>query len=103
MAREEEDGSSKDSWSRSFAGEVIVCPVCLATVRGDGDVVDAHVDSCLANESRRMEEAHMRELRHQQAMEEEVWEDGEEEQRYPGHIGNVRGMFSILIHIWQIT
>jgi hypothetical protein len=94
MAREEEEGSSKDS--RCFTGETIVCPVCLATVRGDQDVVDAHVDSCLANESRRMEEARTREFRHLQAMEEEVWEDGEEG-GYPGHIGSVRGTFSILI------
>ena len=98
MAREEEEGSSKDSWSRCFTGETIVCPVCLATVRGDQDVVDAHVDSCLANESRRIEEARARDLRHLQAMEEEVWEDGEEEQGYLGHIGNVRGTFSILIN-----
>ena len=94
MAREEEEGSSKNSWSRCFTGETIVCPVCLATVRGDQDVVDAHVDSCLANESRRIEEARTREFRHLQAMEEELWEDGEEEQ-YPGHIGSVRGTFSI--------
>lgn len=96
MAREEEEGSSKDSRSHWFTGEAIVCPVCLATVRGDQDVVDAHVDSCLANESRRMEEARTRELRHQQAMEEEIWEDGEEEGGYPGHIGSVRGIVSIL-------
>ena len=98
MAREEEEGSSKDSWSRCFTGETIVCPVCLATVRGDQDVVDAHVDSCLANESRRMEEARTREFRHLQAMEEEVWEDGEEERGYPGHIGSVRGTFPVLIN-----
>jgi hypothetical protein len=97
MAREEEEGSSKDLWSRCFTGETIVCPVCLATVRGDQDVVDAHVDSCLANESRRTEEARMRELS-LQAMEEDVWEDGDEEQGYPGHIGTVRGTFSFLIN-----
>ena len=98
MAREEEEGSSKDSWSRSFTGETIVCPVCLATVRGDQDVVDAHVDSCLANESRRMEEARTREFRHLEAMEEEGREDGEEDQGYPGHIGSVRGTSSFLIN-----
>ena len=99
MAREVEEGSSKDSWSRCFTGETIVCPVCLATVRGDQDVVDAHVDSCLANESRRMEEVRTREFRHIQAMEEEFWEDGEEERGYPGHIGSVHGTFSILIKL----
>lgn len=95
MAREEEETGSKDSRSLRFAGGVIVCPVCLATVRGDQDVVDAHVDSCLVNENRRMEEARTRELRHQRAMEEEVWEDGEERD-YPGHVGSVRGVSSIV-------
>ena len=100
MAREEEEKSSKDSWSRSFTGETIVCPVCLATVRGDQDVVDAHIDSCLTNESLRIEEARTRELRHQQAMEEEIWEDGEEERGYPRHVyGSVRGMFPILLEL----
>ena len=94
MARQEEEGNSKDSWSRCFTGETIVCPVCLATVRGDQDVVDAHIDSCLANE-----EARTREFRHLQAMEGEVWEDGEEERGYPRHIiGSVRGTFSSLIN-----
>ncbi|KAF8559170.1 hypothetical protein OG21DRAFT_1403697 [Imleria badia] len=31
----------------------IVCPVCSQRVRGDRDVVEAHVDACLAYESRR--------------------------------------------------
>lgn len=31
----------------TFASET-VCPVCLIVVRGDGDVVEAHVDVCLA-------------------------------------------------------
>jgi hypothetical protein len=31
----------------------VTCPVCSQLVRGDRDVVDAHVDACLAYESRR--------------------------------------------------
>ena len=31
----------------------IVCPVCSQLVRGDRDVLEAHVDACLAYESRR--------------------------------------------------
>lgn len=30
-------------------GRETVCPVCLIVVRGDGDVVEAHVDACLAH------------------------------------------------------
>ncbi|TCD69222.1 hypothetical protein EIP91_008325 [Steccherinum ochraceum] len=33
-----------------------VCPVCLKTIQGDTDVVEAHVDSCLAHEARLQEE-----------------------------------------------
>ncbi|KAL4076220.1 hypothetical protein J3A83DRAFT_4357334 [Scleroderma citrinum] len=33
----------------------IACPVCGRNVRGDRDVVEAHVDMCLAHESRRAE------------------------------------------------
>lgn len=35
--------------------EGIACPVCSQPVRGDRDVVEAHVDACLAHESRRAE------------------------------------------------
>ncbi|KAG9317347.1 hypothetical protein JVU11DRAFT_1546 [Chiua virens] len=34
-------------------GEGILCPVCSQRVRGDRDVVEAHVDACLAHDSRR--------------------------------------------------
>ena len=44
--------------ARHGAGDVgpeggIVCPVCSQPVRGDRDVVEAHVDTCLAYERRR--------------------------------------------------
>ncbi|PPQ70445.1 hypothetical protein CVT26_013939 [Gymnopilus dilepis] len=86
LLKEEEEGhNSRDPWLRRFTGEEIVCPVCSATVRGDQDVLDAHVDSCLAHESLRLEEARQRELMHQQAIEEEVWEE------VGNYVGDIRG------------
>lgn len=37
------------------SGGGVVCPVCGRDVSGDEDVVEAHVDACLAYESRRVE------------------------------------------------
>ncbi|KAJ3516291.1 hypothetical protein NLJ89_g1218 [Agrocybe chaxingu] len=87
MAREDEEGNSWDSWSRKFTGEEIVCPVCSTTVRGDQDILDAHVDSCLAHEAQRQEETRQRDLQHRRPLQEAIWDD-EDEGTY---IGNVRG------------
>ncbi|CAA7260098.1 unnamed protein product [Cyclocybe aegerita] len=86
MAREDEEGNSRDSWSRKFTGEEIVCPVCSTTVRGDQDILDAHVDACLAHEAQR-QEAHQRDLQHRRVLQEANWDD-EDESTY---IGNIRG------------
>ncbi|TFK55624.1 hypothetical protein OE88DRAFT_1652021 [Heliocybe sulcata] len=54
MTREDEEGY----FSRRTAGRAEgVCPVCLKTVKGDPDVVEAHVDSCLAHANRILEES----------------------------------------------
>ncbi|KAI6034492.1 hypothetical protein PISMIDRAFT_672636 [Pisolithus microcarpus 441] len=45
-----------------LAREDIGCPVCGQNVRGDRDVVEAHVDACLAYESRRAEIEQRREI-----------------------------------------
>jgi hypothetical protein len=85
MTRDDEEGTTKvrDTWA-SGGGE-IVCPVCLQTVRGDEDVREAHVDACLAHESRRLEEERERDVHHD--LSEGVDGDGE-----PGiRIGNVSG------------
>ncbi|KAI6100285.1 hypothetical protein F5141DRAFT_1009726 [Pisolithus sp. B1] len=42
--------------------EDIGCPVCGQSLRGDRDVVEAHVDACLAYESRRAEIEQRREI-----------------------------------------
>ncbi|PPQ71099.1 hypothetical protein CVT24_009850 [Panaeolus cyanescens] len=84
MAREEEE-SARDPWLRRFTGEEVLCPVCSTTVRGDQDVIDAHVDACLAYENRRAEEARERELEHRRAIDEGIWE-GEEDATFAGDI-----------------
>jgi hypothetical protein len=60
-ARLKELAKEEATFARHGAGDVgpegeaagIVCPVCSQPVRGDRDVVEAHVDACLAYESRR--------------------------------------------------
>lgn len=93
LLKEEEEGNvSQDSWSARFTGEEVICPLCSATVRGDQDVLDAHVDSCLAHESQRLEEARQRELMHQHAIEEEIRDMAGDHGNY---VGDVRGSFTI--------
>ncbi|KAF9450631.1 hypothetical protein P691DRAFT_845370 [Macrolepiota fuliginosa MF-IS2] len=94
MAREEEEGYSERSrWARRpGTSDKVICPVCSRGVRGDQEVLDAHVDACLADESRRLEEDRVR-----RAMQESVAEDewSATETVLPdgavGHVGNVRG------------
>jgi hypothetical protein len=72
MTRDEEDGRHiRATWANGNwdGSEGTVCPVCGQVVRGDRDVIEAHVDSCLAHESRRLEEEQQREA---EAWEEEV-------------------------------
>lgn len=42
-------------------GEGTSCPVCAQAVRGDRDVVEAHVDACLTHESARLERERLQE------------------------------------------
>lgn len=87
MAREHEEGLH--GRSGSLNDEEIVCPICLVTVRGDQDVLDAHIDACLADQRLRLDERMLPEGELHIANEEEVWEE-----RYEGavgHVGNVRG------------
>lgn len=44
-----------ESWILEVEGGTS-CPVCAQVVRGDRDVVEAHVDACLAHESARLEQ-----------------------------------------------
>ncbi|KIK04724.1 hypothetical protein K443DRAFT_675739 [Laccaria amethystina LaAM-08-1] len=87
IAREEEGYMGRGAWSRSVAGGHIVCPVCSLEVCGDQDVLDAHVDSCLANQTSRSEEVRRRELQQQRDTEEDIWDELDT----GGHLGNIRG------------
>ncbi|KAF5393075.1 hypothetical protein D9757_001226 [Collybiopsis confluens] len=69
MAREDDENFVSSRLRITSSRGEIVCPVCLATVQGDEDVQDAHVEACIANESQRLEEE--RERRAAQARREE--------------------------------
>ncbi|KDQ64427.1 hypothetical protein JAAARDRAFT_28057 [Jaapia argillacea MUCL 33604] len=85
MTRESEtDGlaasSSNGGYLRATAGRGEgLCPVCLKMVKGDVDVVEAHVDSCLAHASRVVEERERlereREEREREDVDLDIWED----------------------------
>jgi hypothetical protein len=97
MAKEEEEGNStRDSWINGFTGREIICPICSATVRGDEDVVDAHVDACLADESRRQEEVRQRDLQHRRAIEEVIRDDYGEDESLGNYVGGLRGQLVYL-------
>ena len=78
MFREDEESNARDRRTK-WGGLEVVCPICRLAVRGDEDVVDAHVDACLAGEVRRSEE--------ERGYESEGGSDGA-----AGHVGDVRGM-----------
>lgn len=58
-------------------GEGTMCPVCLKMVPGDPDVVEAHVDACLAHESRLQEEREEQERLRAESPWEEIDVDGD--------------------------
>ncbi|KAG7097315.1 hypothetical protein E1B28_004676 [Marasmius oreades] len=88
MTRNEEDTNVRLERGVT-GGDSVVCPVCLTTVRGDEDVVNAHVDACLVNETRGVAEERQR----QPFLEQEVTNgnivDGDG--AVVGYIGDVRG------------
>ncbi|KAF5363313.1 hypothetical protein D9756_000208 [Leucocoprinus leucothites] len=97
MAREEEEGYSERSrWARrtEATSDEVMCPVCSRGVRGDQEVIDAHVNSCLADESRRLEEERARRVAQESIVVDDDW-GGDYDVVLPdgaaGHVGNVRG------------
>lgn len=78
MTKEDEDRgglSGFRGWRGRWAGsgQSTLCPVCLKMVSGDPDVVEAHVDACLAHEARMQSEREHQEVerrREEQAREE---------------------------------
>ncbi|THV08307.1 hypothetical protein K435DRAFT_814771 [Dendrothele bispora CBS 962.96] len=95
MTREDDEGYSHTTTRRGRRGhgQDFVCPVCLTTLQGDEDVLDAHVDACVAGEGRRLEEERERRAREEAAsraaaaeQENVQWEDDA-----GGHVGDVTG------------
>ncbi|KAK7062033.1 hypothetical protein R3P38DRAFT_2833001 [Favolaschia claudopus] len=77
----------RETWrSRRNEGGEVGCPVCLVVVRGDEDVIEAHVDACLVDQTRRLEEARQAAIAEQRRSRNASMQlDG------PGHVGDVRG------------
>ncbi|KAJ7068607.1 hypothetical protein C8F01DRAFT_977914, partial [Mycena amicta] len=89
----------RETWRRRGPGAAtggpceIVCPVCMVSVRGDTDVLEAHVDACLADQARRLEEERREHMEHRRAAVRMSVDDVDEDNG-PGHVGNVRGFTS---------
>ncbi|KAJ7241956.1 hypothetical protein B0H12DRAFT_1055869 [Mycena haematopus] len=85
----------RETWrSRRNEGGEVVCPVCLVTVRGDEDVIEAHVNACLMDQTRRLEEARqaaIAERRRSRRRDDDPDNMEMDEMLGPGHVGDVRG------------
>lgn len=93
LAREEEGLKPRNTWSRQGDATGIRCPVCEEHVTGDADVLEAHVDACLAIGRIAEEQQREMERRVQMREEEEEEEDisTQEGDSVVGHVGDVRG------------
>ncbi|KAK7470378.1 hypothetical protein VKT23_001805 [Stygiomarasmius scandens] len=95
MTREDDEDYSHSTGrgSRRSQGRDFVCPVCLTSLQGDDDVLDAHVDACVAGEGRRLEEERERRAREEAASRAAAIQD--EDTRWQddagGHVGDVTG------------
>lgn len=76
--------TSRDSFSRQLVAGEIQCPVCLSSVHGDEEVVEAHIDACLIHQGMRAEEERLRAL--------DQRDDVDAAMEGAGHVGNVTGM-----------
>jgi hypothetical protein len=89
----DEDEPRRSNWARGLVGGQMDCPICSQTIRGDQGVLEAHVDSCVANEELRIAEQAQQEALQKQYEEEAQWEDTSN-----GHyVGDLRGGFAYAI------
>ncbi|EIN10507.1 hypothetical protein PUNSTDRAFT_142505 [Punctularia strigosozonata HHB-11173 SS5] len=105
MTREDEELLTLYRAGRDIGGGQGVCPVCSAVVRGDTDVIEAHVDSCLAYEAKLIEERKRLE-QEQQALEVDVdgWDEGEDaEGEGRIHIAGPNGLRGMGFHVRERT
>jgi hypothetical protein len=87
IKEDDEDEPRRSNWARGLVGGQMECPICSQTIRGDQGVLEAHVDSCVANEELRMAEQVQQEALQRQYEEEAQWEDTNN-----GHyVGDLRG------------
>ncbi|KXN92313.1 hypothetical protein AN958_08544 [Leucoagaricus sp. SymC.cos] len=93
MAREEEEGYSERSRlarRNEATNDEVTCPVCSRSIRGDQEIIDAHIDACLADESRRLEEERLRRAVQDSVIDVDDW-DGDFDTVLPdgavGHVG----------------
>ncbi|KAJ6466660.1 hypothetical protein C8R47DRAFT_1078845 [Mycena vitilis] len=96
LVRTDEAGGSssrvRETWRRGAGvGGEVVCPVCLVTVRGDEDVIEAHVDACLVDQTRRLEEARQAAIAEQRRRRDEDRDQDMDIGLGPGHVGSVQG------------
>ena len=95
MAREEEGYSEQSCWARrtEATSDEVMCPVCNQGIRGDQEVINIHVDSCLVDESRKLAET----VQDSAIMDDNNWDDTLPDGAV-GYIGNMRGaLFTILL------
>ncbi|KAL5507893.1 hypothetical protein ACEPAH_5511 [Sanghuangporus vaninii] len=84
-------------------GNELTCPICLTVVRGDPDVIDAHVDACVANASRLQAEAEERERRERSGAEHDPWTEIEVDGETRIHLNDVDGLRRIGVHVRDQT
>ncbi|EJD01515.1 uncharacterized protein FOMMEDRAFT_111395 [Fomitiporia mediterranea MF3/22] len=90
--------------AKSGLSNELVCPVCLMLVRGDQDVIDAHVDSCVANASRLQAEAEERErLDRERTVQTDPWSEIEIDGQIRVHLNDVRGLRGMGVHVRDST
>lgn len=86
------------------------CPICLTLVSGDEDVIEAHVNACIANASRLQLEAEERERRvselelvRQAEASVDPWVEIEVDGAVRLHLANARGLRSSGVHVRDST
>ncbi|KAF6762207.1 hypothetical protein DFP72DRAFT_598783 [Ephemerocybe angulata] len=89
LKEDDETPSRRNPWSKGLVGGQLVCPICSTTVRGDEGVLEAHVDTCVANEDLRLEEQAQQEALQRQYEEEAQWESQNNDRG--NYVGNLQG------------
>ena len=101
------DGSRSTAGRGRWAGDGqgTLCPVCLKMVPGDPDVVEAHVDACLAHEARVQSERERSELEERRRSE-QAWEEvdiDDDLQLRATEGASLRGTCDIVLNVSGLT